>query len=47
MLVEPKRIGIGTSFALLGIGSGLSVAGFLVHGSAAQKLENAVDAYNR
>lgn len=46
-LVEPKTIGIGTSFALLGIGGGLSVAGFLVQRSGSRHLENAIDAYNR
>ncbi len=46
-LVEPKSIGMGTSFALLGLGGGLSVAGFLVHRSGSRNLENAVDAYNR
>ena len=46
-LVEPKSIGLGISFALLGIGSGLGVAGFLVNNSGARHLENAVDSYNR
>ena len=46
-LVEPKTIGIGTSFALLGLGGGLSLAGFVVHRNASRNLENAVDAYNR
>ena len=46
-LVEPKTIGLGISFALFGIGSGLGVAGFLVNNSGAHHLENAVDSYNR
>ena len=46
-LVEPKTIGLGLSFALLGIGGGLGLGGFLVHNSGAQHLENAVDSYNK